>query len=74
MNKEQLKLVRDMLELDNLALGKALGLTCTTYQCRQIDNLINGKTPEIKRVIVLAIECLARQQYKLSEFKNIMKV
>lgn len=73
MTKEQLKQIRDILELDNLGLGKALGYTCTLYQCKQVDNLINGST-SIKPVVKLAVECLARQKNKLKDYKLIMNM
>ncbi|EJX5614660.1 hypothetical protein OEA42_004002 [Vibrio parahaemolyticus] len=72
MNKEQFSQVRDLLELDNLGLGKELGYTHTKYQCKQVDNLVAG-TSVIKPVVVLALECLARRKLKLIEFKKILE-
>lgn len=71
MNTEQFLQVRDLLELDNLGLGKELGYTHTKYQCKQVDNLASGASI-IKPVVVLALECLARRKSKLSEFNVIM--
>ena len=71
MNTEQFLQVRDLLDLDNLGLGKELGYTHTKYQCKQVDNLASGASI-IKPVVVLALECLARRKSKLSEFNVIM--
>lgn len=72
MKKEQFKKVRDLLELDNLGLGKELGYTHAKYQCKQIDNLISGSSA-VKPVVVLALECLVRRKSKLKEFKEILE-
>lgn len=73
MKKEQLEEVKNLLELDNLGLGKALGYTHTLYQCKQAENLASG-TSKIKPVVVLALECLARRKSKLKEFKEIINI
>lgn len=73
MDNIQLTSVRDLLGYDNLGLGKELGYTHNKYQCKQIDNLISGKST-IKPVVVLALECLARRSGKLEEFKDITQM
>jgi hypothetical protein len=72
MNIEQLIKVKDLLGLDNHTLGRELGFSCGKYQCKQIDNLTNGTT-NIKPVVTIAIECLARRAGKLKEFETILK-
>lgn len=73
MDKIQFIKVRDLLQLDNLELGKQLGYAHTKYQCKQVENLVAG-TSEIKPVVFLALECLARRKSKLSEFRLIMNI
>ncbi|WP_281188420.1 hypothetical protein AAIA71_28715 (plasmid) [Vibrio harveyi] len=72
MTKEQFVQVRDLLGYSNLELGKELGYTHTLYQCKQVDNLVSGAS-EIKYVVVLALECLARRKSKFREFKSIIQ-
>lgn len=72
MNNIKLAKIRDLLEHNNLSLGKELGYTHTQYQCKQVDNLISG-TSKIKPILILALECLARRKSKLKEFNNILK-
>ena len=57
MTVKEFVLARDVLGLDNLGFGRELGLTVTQYQCRQVENIINGKTP-VTKTMALAVECL----------------
>ena len=72
MTVEQFVAVRELLGYDsNLALGAALGYSRTQYQCKQIENIVTGKT-EIKRLLVLGLECLSRRKGLYSQFRAIM--
>jgi hypothetical protein len=71
MTNQQFKAVRDLLGYDNLRLGQELGYKCTQYQCKQVDNLVSGYSI-VKPIVVLALECLARRNSQLKEFKKIV--
>lgn len=71
MSVAQFEQVRDLLGFSNLELGVHLGYRRVNNQCRQIDNILNGKTP-IKRQLVLALEALARRKNLYTQFRVIM--
>ena len=57
MTKKEFISAQKKLGMNNRELGEALGLTVTAYQCRQVDNIVNGTTLPTP-VMARAIECL----------------
>jgi len=71
MNKFKLKKIQELLEHTNKSLGETLGYSIYLNQCKQIENLLSGKS-KVTPILLIALECLARRSNKLKEFNEII--